>query len=192
MWETRDQLPKANMLEMRISLGTQIQDRMAITAITQLYTSLIQLWWQEKKWSPTAKLCHCGAMPTPGIKDLMRLHELVAFIFPHCSCRPSSVHRASATSSPHSTPSNNLGCSSHRLKRATTSSRCGFVARGHACPKRNSARSWFLPTSHRCEPWSLPHLMNQQSRWFFPKLVTQHKGFVIAWEANNLKGLPGM
>lgn len=31
--------------------------------------------------------------------------------------------------------------------------------------------------------------MIQQSRCFFPELVTQHKGFVIAWEANNLPGM---
>lgn len=85
-------------------------------------------------------------------------------------CRP----RASATSSPDPAFSNCPGCSSHEMGRATASSHCGLVARGHVCPERSSARSWVLPTSHSLEPQSLPHLVIQWSRCFSPKLVTQH------------------
>lgn len=60
------------------------------------------------------------------------------------------------------------------MGRATASSHCGLVARGHVCPERSSARSWVLPTSHSLEPQSLPHLVIQWSRCFSPKLVTQH------------------
>ena len=89
-------------------------------------------------------------------------------------CRPSSSRRPSATSSPDSAFSNIPGCSSHGLGRATASSHCGLVARGHVCPERSSARCWFLPTSHSLEPQSLPHLVIQWSRCFSLKLVTQH------------------
>lgn len=87
--------------------------------------------------------------------------------------RPSSC-RASAASSPDSTFSSSPGCSSQGLGRATTSSYYGLVARGHVCPKRSSARAWFLPTSHSLELWSLPHLVIRWGRCFSPQLVTQH------------------
>ena len=88
--------------------------------------------------------------------------------------RASSSCRASATSSPDSMFSDSPGCSSHGLGRATASSHCGLVARGHVCPKSSSAMAWFLPTSHSLEPQSPPHLVIQWSRCFSPKLVTQH------------------
>lgn len=89
-------------------------------------------------------------------------------------CRPTTSRRANAPSSLDPTFSNSPGRSSHGLGGATASSHHGLVARGHVCLERNSARSWFLPTSHSLEPQSLPHLVIQWSRCFSPKLVTQH------------------
>lgn len=79
--------------------------------------------------------------------------------------RPSSC-RASAASSPDSTFSSSSGCSSQGLGKATTSSHSGLAAREHVCPKRSSARAWFLPTSHSLELLSLSHLVIRWGRYF--------------------------
>lgn len=88
-------------------------------------------------------------------------------------CRASNSRRASAASSPDPTFSNSPGRSSHGLGKATASSHCGLVARGHCLPQKELCQV-LVPTSHMVEPRSLPHLVIQRSRCFSLKLVTQH------------------
>lgn len=155
MGETRYQLPKADMLGTRASLGTQIQERMGCYSRHPAPHPGARKASRVKQ--PSSVIA--GPCPHRESRGLSHPDETVAMEaplpFPSVAlqpCRASSPRRASATSSPDPTFSNSPGCSSHGLGRATASSNCEPVARGHVCPERSSSRSWFLPTSRILEP----------------------------------------